>query len=163
MVLLGAVAAWLALETEQEVVRSGNATAAAFAVLVLAAGLLLRIPAAVPAAIVVVGLEYAAALAVQGDQLDPRAPVFAAALFAAAELGYWSLELRDVVADEAGAYLRRLGLLAGLTLGALGLGQVLLALVDVSERGGIVLEAVGVVAAVAALAIVAVSARRPQA
>jgi hypothetical protein len=145
------------------VVRSGNATAAAFAVLVLAAGLLLRIPAAVPLAIVVVGLEYAAALAVQDDQLDPRAPVFAAALFAAAELGYWSLELRDVVADEPGAYLRRLGLLAALTLGTLVLGQVLLALVDVSERGGIVLEAIGVVAAVAALAIVAVSARRPQA
>ena len=163
MVLLGAVAVWLALETEQEVVRSGNATAAAFAVLVLAAGLLLRIPAAVPAAILVVGLEYAAALAVQDEQLDARAPVFAAALFAAAELGYWSLELRDVVADEPGAYLRRLGLLAALTLGALGLGQLLLALVDVSERGGIVLEAVGVVAAVAALAIVAVSARRPEA
>ena len=63
------------------------------------------------------------------------------------------------MADEPGAYLRRLGLLAGLTLGALALGQLLLALVDVSERGGIAIEALGVVAAVAALAIVLVGRR----
>lgn len=129
--------------------------------LVLAFGLILRIPAVVPAGIVLVGLGYAASLAVQNDALDARAPVVAAALFAAAELGYWSLELRDAVADEPGAYLRRLGLLAGLTLGSLALGQLLLALVDVSERSGIAIEAVGVVAAVAALAIVALASRRP--
>ncbi len=81
-------------------------------------------------------------------------------LFAAAELGYWSLELRDAVADEPGAYLRRLGLLAGLALGALALGQLLLAFVDLGERGGIAIEAVGVGAAVAALAIVALAGRR---
>jgi len=140
--------------------RSGNATAGALAMLVLAAGLLLRIPAVVPVAIVLLGIGYAASLAVEDDALDARAPAIAAALFAAAELGYWSLELRDAVADEAGGYLRRLSLLAGLTLGVLVLGQLLLALVDVSERGGIAIEAIGVVAAVAALAIVALSTRR---
>jgi len=143
------------------VLRIGNAAAGTFAVVVLASGLLLRIPAAVPTAVLVVGVEYAAVLAVQGDALDARAPVFAALLFAAAELGYWSLELRDAVADEAGAYLRRVGLLAGLTLGALALGQLLLGVVDISERGGIAVEAIGVVAAVAALAIVALASRRP--
>ncbi len=148
------------MNAEQVGLRSGNATAGVLAVLVLAGGLLLRIPASVPTAIVLVGIEYAATLAVEDSALDARAPVYAAALFAAAELGYWSLELRDAVADEAGSYLRRLGLLAGLTLGALALGQLLLALVDVSERGGIAIEAVGVVAAVTALAIVALSARR---
>jgi len=143
------------------VLRIGTAAAGTFAVVVLASGLLLRIPAAVPTAVLVVGVEYAAVLAVQGDALDARAPVFAALLFAAAELGYWSLELRDAVADEAGAYLRRVGLLAGLTLGALALGQLLLGVVDISERGGIAVEAIGVVAAVAALAIVALASRRP--
>ena len=133
--------------------------AGALAMLLLAAGLLLRIPAVVPAAIVLIGLGYSATLAVQDGALDARAPVIAAALFAAAELGYWSLEVRDAVADEPGAYLRRLGLLAGLALGTLALGQLLLALVDVSERGGIAIEAVGVVAAVAALAIVALARR----
>ena len=39
-------------------------------------------------------------------------------------------------------------------------GQLLLALVDVSERGGIAIEALGVVAAVAALAIVVLVGRR---
>ncbi len=141
--------------------RIGTAAAGTFAVVVLASGLLLRIPAAVPTAVLVVGVEYAAVLAVQGDALDARAPVFAALLFAAAELGYWSLELRDAVADEAGAYLRRVGLLAGLTLGALALGQLLLGVVDIGERGGIAVEAIGVVAAVAALAIVALASRRP--
>jgi len=147
------------LDAEQVGLRTGNAAAGALAMLLLASGLLLRIPAVVPAAIVLIGLGYSATLAVQDGALDARAPVIAAALFAAAELGYWSLEVRDAVADEPGAYLRRLGLLAGLALGTLALGQLLLALVDVSERGGIAIEAVGVVAAVAALAIVALARR----
>jgi len=147
------------LDAEQVGLRTGNVAAGALAMLLLAAGLLLRIPAVVPAAIVLIGLGYSATLAVQDGALDARAPVIAAALFAAAELGYWSLEVRDAVADEPGAYLRRLGLLAGLALGTLALGQLLLALVDVSERGGIAIEAVGVVAAVATLAIVALARR----
>ena len=159
---MGAVAGWLAFDLDEAWLRSGCATAGTFAVLALAAGLLLRVPAVVPVAIAIVGVEYAAILAVQDDALDARAPVLAAILFAAAELGYWSLELRDAVADEPGAYFRRLGLLAGLTLGVLALGQLLLVAVDLGERGGIAIEAVGVLAAVAALAIVAMSARRAE-
>ncbi len=140
--------------------QSGSATICAAAALMLAIGLLLRLPAAIPAAILLVGIEYAVILAGQDQAIDSRAPALAAIFFAAAELGYWSLELRDAVADEPGAYLRRLGLLAGLALGALALGQLLLALVDVSERGGIAIEALGVVAAVAALAIVVLVGRR---
>lgn len=140
--------------------QSGSATICAAASLMLAIGLLLRLPAAIPAAVLLVGIEYAVILAGQDQAIDSRAPALAATLFAAAELGYWSLELRDAVADEPGAYLRRLGLLAGLALGALALGQLLLALVDVSERGGIAIEALGVVAAVAALAIVVLVGRR---
>ena len=142
--------------------RAANAVAGGFALVLLLAGLLLRVPAAIPAALGVLGAEYAALLAVEDGALDGRAPVLAASLFAIAELGYWSLELRDAVADEPGTYLRRLGLLSGLTLGALAVGELMLVLVDVSERGGIAIEAVGVVAAVAALAIVA-AAGRPRA
>jgi hypothetical protein len=126
----------------------------------LLAGLLLRVPTMIPAAIAVLGSAYAALLAVDGGVLDPRAPVLGAALFAIAELAYWSLELREAVADEPGTSLRRLGLLSGLTLGALALGELLLVLVDLGERGGIAIEAAGVVAAVGALAIVAASSRR---
>ena len=138
--------------------QAANATAGGFALVLLLAGLLLRLPAAIPAGVLVLGAAYAAMLAVEDGILDSRAPALAATLFAIAELGYWSLELRDAVADEAGAYLRRLGLLSGLTLGALALGELLLVLVDLGERGGIAIEAVGVAAAVGALAIIAASA-----
>jgi hypothetical protein len=154
------VAAWLALSPDEPVLRAANAVAGGFALVLLLVGLLLRVPAAIPAAMVVLGAEYAALLAVEDGALDGRAPVLAAALFAIAELGYWSLELRDAVADEPGTYLRRLGLLSGLTLGALAVGELMLVLVDLSERGGIAIEAVGVAAAVAALAIVAAAGRR---
>jgi hypothetical protein len=143
------------------VLRASNAVAGCFALVLLLGGLLFRFPTAVPVAVVVLGAEYAAMLAVEDDVLDPRAPVLAAVLFAIAELGYWSLELRDAVADEPGTYLRRLGLLSGLTLAALALGELLLVAVDLGERGGIAIEAVGVAAAVGALAIVAATSRPP--
>ena len=126
--------------------------------MLLAGGLVLRWPVLVPAALVALGAGYAALLALEGGALDERAPLVAAALFVVAELAYWSLELRDAVADEPGAYARRLALLAALGLGALAVGAGLLAVVDAG--GGIGIEVAGAVAAVAALAIVALAARR---
>ena len=130
--------------------------------MLLAAGLALRIPVAVPLAVVALGAGYGVALGVEGGAIDARAPVLAAALFLLAELAYWSLELREAVADEPGAYGRRVGLLSALALGALAVGAGLLALVDAGERGGVALEALGAFAAVAALAIVALATRRPR-
>jgi hypothetical protein len=126
----------------------------------LAGGLVLQWPVLVPAALVALGGGYAALLGLEGGALDERAPLVAAALFVVAELAYWSLELRDAVADEPGAYARRLALVAALGLGALAVGAGLLAAVDAG--GGIGLEVVGAVAAVAALAIVALAARRTE-
>ncbi len=108
------------------------------------------------------GAGYGASLGIEGGAIDGRAPALAAALFLLAELAYWSLELREAVADESGAYLRRIGLLSALALGALAVGAGLLAVVDAGERGGIALEAVGAFAAVAALAIVALATRRSE-
>lgn len=129
--------------------------------MLLAAALALRVPVSVPLAIVALGAGYAVFLGVEGGTLDGRAPVLAAALFVLAELAYWSLELRDAVTDEPGAYLRRVGLLSALALGTLALGAGLLAVVDAGDRGGLSLEAMGAFAAVAALAIVALATRRP--
>jgi hypothetical protein len=157
--LAGAVAAWLALAAPEPALAWGSASVGLLALGLLGAGLAFRLPTAVPAGLAALGAEYGILLAVDGGTLDGRAPVVAAALFAIGELAYWSLELRDAVTDEAGAYLRRLGLLAGLSLGALALGIVLLAAVDLGERGGVGLEAVGAVAAVAALGLVALAAR----
>ena len=128
--------------------------------MLLASGVVLRWPVLVPAALVALGGGYATLLGLEGGALDERAPLVAAALFVVAELAYWSLELRDAVADEPGAYARRLALVAALGLGALAVGAGLLAVVDAG--GGIGLEVVGAVAAVAALAIVALAARHTE-
>jgi len=141
-------------------VRWTNLGAAAAAAVVLAVGLALRRPFVVPLAVLALGGGYATALGIDGGPLDGRAPVVAAALLVVAELGYWSLELRDAVADEAGAHLRRIGLLSALALGTLAVGSGLLAVVDAG--GGVRFEALGAVAAVAALAIVVVATRRQQ-
>lgn len=126
----------------------------------LAAGLAFRRPIGIPVAIFFLGCAYALRLLAEEDTLDQRAPLVAAAFFLIAELSYWALELREAVADEAGAYLRRTGLLAGMTLGVLALGIALLALVDAIRAGGTIVEGVGMAAAVAAVALLALSSRR---
>ncbi len=126
----------------------------------LVGGLALRRPVTIPVAILFLGLAYTLRLLVEEDTLDQRAPLVAAGLYAVAELAYWSLELCSGLAEEAGAYLRRVGVLAGLTVGALLLGIALISLVDVLQTGGVAAEAVGVIAAVGALALLALASRR---
>jgi hypothetical protein len=101
-----------------------------------------------------------ALLGFEGDALDLRAPLVAAALLAVAELGYWSLELRGAVADEPGAYLRRLALLAAELAGVTTAGVVLLAIVQGVETGGTAVDLLGAAAAVGALALLALASRR---
>ena len=158
--MAGGTGAWLALTAADPLARWANGAAAGLAVVLLAGGLALRRPLAVPLAVLALGGGYAAVLGLDGGALDGRAPAVAAALFLVAELGYWSLELRDAVVEEAGAYLRRVGLLSVLVLGTLAVGAGLLAVVDAGEREGVGVEALGAVAAVAALALVALGARR---
>ena len=159
--LVGASAgAWLAVVTDDGYLVRVNVIVTVIALVVLAAGLLLSIPATVPAAIVLLGGEYVAILAFEADALDTRAPLVAGALLAVAELAYWSHELRVPVVDEAGTYLRRLAFLATLVLGAVGLGAVMLALVDVVVAGGVAVDILGAAAALGALTLLALAARR---
>lgn len=135
------------------------AGAGALGVLTLAAGVALRRAGLVPAAALLLGAEYAVGLSLADAPLDPKAPLAAAALFVCCELGYWSLELAARVADEPGAGWRRLAWLSGTTILALALGAALVAAVDVARGGSLALEALGVAAAAAVLALAAVSAR----
>ena len=64
------------------------------------------------------------------------------------------------VADEAGTYLRRVSLLAGLAVASVALGVGLLTLADAVSTGGPAVDLLGALAAVGALALVAVAARR---
>jgi len=148
------------LAADADLLVRANVTGAVTATLLLAAGLALRLALAIPAAVAILGTEYAALLGFEGEALDTRAPVVAAALLAVAELGYWSLELRRPVADEAGTSLRRLGLLAALLVGVLALGVVLLVLVEAMSADGPAVDLLGAVAAVGALALLALAARQ---
>jgi len=132
---------------------------AALAVLVL--GLVFGWPPLVALAIALAGAGYAAELAIDDAPLDRLAPVLAAAVIAAAELAYWSLEEREQVADDEGGRARHLAVVALLALGALLVGGVLLGLVDLVQTGSLATDVLGAAAAAAALlAIVAAGRRR---
>lgn len=159
MAVAGALAAWPALSAGRAV-GWVDGLGGGLAVLILAAGLRLQWPNTVPAAIGLLGLEYASFLALEDVPLDQRAPLYAAGLLAVAELSYWSLELRAAVTDEPGSHWRRAAFVAWLCLLSLALGAGLLALVDVGVGGGLALEALGALAAAGALAVIAALARR---
>jgi hypothetical protein len=131
------------------------------AVLVLLAALVLARPALVPASLVLLGALYGGQLAYDDALLDVAVAGFAAGVLVTAELAYWSLEARERLKAEPGAELGRLAMLALHGIGALLVAGTLLALVDaLRTRGGLAIDLVGVVAAVAALAAVVVLARR---
>ena len=112
-------------------------------------------PVALPAALVLPAAAYAIVLEVDDPPLDGRAAVLAAALVVLAGLVDWSIELRTTSPDEVGGRWRRLLWIAVWGLCALALGGVLLALVDLARTEGLVVEAIGVVAALAAVGIIA--------
>jgi hypothetical protein len=115
----------------------------------------------VPASIALIGGEYALVLSVDDSSLDTRAAVVAAGLLVAAELAYWSLELRAEITDEPGSYTRRLSVLALLALGALTLSGLLVAAVDLAGRGGLAVEIAGATAAFAAVVLLWSLGRQP--
>jgi hypothetical protein len=151
---------WLAVAADEELLVRGNAALATMAAVLLAAGLLARVALVVPVTVSLLGAAYVALLGFESDTLDNRAPLVAAALLAVAELAYWSLELQGAVSDEPGTYLRRIALLAVQLAGVTTVGVVLLAVVEGVETGGVAIEILGAVAAVGALALLALAARR---
>jgi hypothetical protein len=152
-VALAAALAAVAAQSEPALLAVGAA-----AVFLLAVGLALGRGAAVPWAIVGLGVAYAATL--EGDELDGRVPLYAAGLLVTAELGYWALQLRDGARDEAGMAVRRLiGLLIA-AAAAVVAGSLLVAVAHVPLRGGLAVEAIGLLAAIGALAILTLAARR---
>jgi len=148
------------LEAEDPVLAKAMALAAVPAVLLLAGGLVLRLAWPVPVAVALFVAAYTGLMADQVKGVDTRAPVVAAVLLAIAELAYWSGELRGAVSDEAGTYLRRCALLALLLVGVVATGTIMLVLAEAVRTGGIEIEAIGAAAAIGAVALVALAARR---
>lgn len=129
------------------------------AVVVLLAAVVRGWPAAVPPAIVLACASYAAELAIDDAPLDVLAPVLAAVVLVAAELAYWSIEERARTTSDSGAALRHGAFVAGLGLGALFLGSLLLGLVDAVHARSLALDVTGTIAAAAALVVVVVVGR----
>ena len=129
------------------------------ALLTLVASLALGWPVLLPVSLVLLGGLYAAQLAVDDATLDGAAPLFAAGLLGAAELGYWSLEEREPSTADPGEALRRVGFVALLVVGALLVSGVLLAFVDGIRAGGLAVDLLGAAAAALVLTVVIVAHR----
>ena len=160
MLLAAGTGAWFGAIADNEHLVRATLVASIVALIVLAGGLVLRLPVSIPLAIALLGAEYVAILGFEADTLDTQVPLVAGALLAIAELAYWSLELRGAVVDEAGTYLRRIALLATLVVGVIGVGAIMLTLVEVVAAGGIAVDILGAAAAFGALGLVALAARR---
>jgi hypothetical protein len=149
--------AWVAQIAEDGYLVNATLLATVLASALLAAGLVLRRPIVIPAAIVLLVAPYVASLGFEVDGLDTRAPLLAALLYVVAELAYWSLELRGTLADEPGTYLRRVALLAGLAVVTIAGGTAVLALAEGVAAEGPAFEIAGAAAAVGAIALVALA------
>lgn len=119
----------------------------------MAFALFTRWRSAFPFGIALVGASYGVFLAIHNGAVDQWAPAVAAALFVAAELGFWSLE-RSPSRSERAVLLRRVAGLAGAAVVTALVGSLVL-VVATGASGGVPLEAAGVAAAVLAVAAIA--------
>jgi hypothetical protein len=104
-----------------------------------------------------VGGSYGLFVALHGGSVDAGAPLVAAALYGAAELGYWSLE-RGARYRRGPAARRLAGVVLGALVTALVGSIVLVAASGVS--GGVGLESLGVAAAFLTIGAIALLASR---
>jgi len=130
------------------------------ATVVLALGLVAAIPSLVPLSAVLLAAGYGSALAIEHRQLDLGAAVVAAGLLLLCELAFWSLELRAAIAADPGSRLLRLAFLLGLAAAAVAACGLVLAAVDLAATGGLLIEIVGALAAVAAIGLLVVAPHR---
>jgi hypothetical protein len=127
--------------------------------LVLAAAAALRLGSLLGPALVVLVAEHAIVAVRGGDRIDAAAPLVGAGLLLYAELASWAREARPQVRDEHPVLAARATVVAASTLAALALGVLVLLAAAVPAGGGLARLTVGVAAATAPLARVAVVAR----
>lgn len=110
-------------------------------------------PAALAVALPASAAAYALLLTIDDPPLDSRAAGVAAALLVVGELSGWARELAGTT-DEPGGAWRRPAWIAAAGAGALALAWVVVAVADVARVEGLAVEAVGALAALAALFLV---------
>lgn len=160
MALAAGLGGWLALETERP--RGGWLVLALGLAGAFAVAVSLAFPAGLGAGLGLLGASYATLLALDEPGLDARAAIVAVVLVVTGELVSWSIELRTTSPDEPGGALRRIPWIALAGMGALGISAGVLALVDRARAEGIVVEALGAAAALAALVLVVRLASEPR-
>jgi hypothetical protein len=101
---------------------------------------------------------YAAGLALGDGSVDQWAPLVAAGLVAAAELGEWAIEAARPAQVDAGILRVRAATIAALAAAGAGAGWLLLLASD-AGTGGLAITAAGLVATAAAMLLVARLAR----
>jgi hypothetical protein len=127
--------------------------------LLLAAAAALRLASLLAPALVVLVAEYTIVLVRRGDRVDAAAPLVGAGLLLYAELASWAAEARPRVHDERPVLAARAVVVAASAVAALVLGAVILLAAAVPAGGGLTRLGIGVAAATATLALVAVLAR----
>ena len=130
----------------------------AFALLL--AGLVLRWSGALAAGVALLGAQQATRLALGSDAVDVAIPLVATGLLLVAELAWWSIEPRVPAWWQAGVVWRRVGTLVLACTGSLVVSSLVVVAAGAPVGGGTLLELTGVVASVAALAVLAAIARR---
>jgi hypothetical protein len=130
---------------------------AGLALFVLTLGLVTRSSYAIGLALAALGGTYAVLFAAEGARLDRLAPVYAAGLLLVAELAFWSIESRVPAWSDPELLIWRLARRALAWAVAAVLGAVVVAdAAAATGGGGLVLEALGVAAAIGALVLVTV-------
>jgi hypothetical protein len=125
----------------------------------LVLGLAVRWSPGLALGVAILGAQQGLRLALGSKELDTWAPAAAGALLFVAELAWWSIEPRvPAWAETALPPLRLAGVLAVCAAGAL-LAALVLVVASSRLTGGVLLELVGVLAAISALAVVAWVAR----
>jgi hypothetical protein len=130
-------------------------------VVVLAAALWRRRAWAVPAAVLLSGAAYGVALVGRDPAFDSASILVGALLLVVAELGFWSLELATPVSYGVELLTRRVALVAVLGLGSLCAAAAVGAAAAQDAERSLLLEGLGVAAAIAVVALIArLAARR---
>ena len=134
---------------------------AVLGVFLLTLALVARSPGGIGFALVGLGSAYAVLFAAEGSHLDRVTPVYAAGLLFVAELAFWSIEARVAAWSDPELVVWRLARLAMVCAGAAVLAAVVVAEAAAANGGGgLLLEALGVAAAIGAVALVMALVRR---
>jgi hypothetical protein len=136
-----------------DTVAFAGAAIAGVGAVALVAGIVLRLPFAIPWAMLLAGSGYVVAR-VHHSVADGWAAVVGAALLLAAELAAWSIASDAQIHEEKAVALRQSLTVAALVAGAALVSFLLVGAAAVSATAGLLLTGLGVAAAVGAVAVI---------